>query len=184
MESKPIEEQAGEGFKQSKSFFESEAAKLRTGRAYPGLLDQVMVEAYETKVPLRQVASISVPSADSLQVTPFDTKNLAPIVAAIQADQQLNLNPTDNGQVVYVPIPPLTAERRQQLIKALNQKKEEAYIRLRQIRHKAIKAIKDADSLSESAAKQSEVRIDKMMQDCRVEIETMSQRKEAEIATV
>ena len=184
MDSKPIEKQAAEGFQQAKSFFESEAAKLRTGRAYPGLLDQITVEVYETKVPLRQAASIAVPSADSLQVTPFDTKNLAAIVTAIQADQQLNLNPTDNGQVVYVPIPPLTAERRQQLIKVLHQKREEAFIRLRQVRQRVMKAIKDSDKLSESETQRTETKIDQLMQDCRSGIETMSQKKEAEIAVV
>ena len=183
MDISSIESQVVDSLKEAKAFFEAEISKLRTGRAYPGILDQLMVDVYETKMPVQQLATISVPSANSLQVTPFDAKNLEAIIAAIQADQQLNLNPTDNGRDIYVTMPPLTTERRTQLIKSLHQKKEEAYIRFRQVRHKALKTVKEAD-FAESETHRFESKVDELMQKQRAEIEAMSQQKEKDIATV
>lgn len=118
--------------------FRQEAAKIRTGRAHPGMLDSVAVEAYGQSMPLKAAGSITVPEPQLLQVTPFDPGNLKAISEAISNDQSLGLNPADDGRVVRIQIPPLTEETRQQMVKVLHQKLEDAMIAARNARHEAI----------------------------------------------
>src|SRR3989344_9138439 len=112
-----IIDQAKSKFQQAASHFQDEIKKIRTGRAHPGMLDGVMVEAYGTPMPLIQVATISVPEAQLLQITPFDPSNLQAISAAIRDNPSLGLNPMDDGRVVRIQIPPLTEERRKEFVK-------------------------------------------------------------------
>jgi ribosome recycling factor len=98
--------------------FKQEIGKIRTGRAHPGMLDNVMVEAYGQKMPLKAVGSITIPEPQQLQITPFDPANLQAISEAISNDKSLGLNPADDGRVVRIQIPPLTEETRQQMVKA------------------------------------------------------------------
>src|SRR5581483_12422035 len=97
--------------------FTQETGKIRTGRAHPGMLDGITVEAYGQKMPLKAVGSIAVPEAQLIQITPFDPNNLQAISEAISNDQSLGLNPADDGRVVRIKIPPLTEETRQQMVK-------------------------------------------------------------------
>ena len=99
------------------SHFEDELKEVRTGRAHPSMLDGIQVEAYGQKMPLNQVANVVAPEPQMVTVTPFDPTNLQAISAAIRADQSLGLNPSDDGRLVRVPIPPLTEERRKQIVK-------------------------------------------------------------------
>src|SRR5574338_59748 len=101
-----IVDQAKAKFTQAVSHLSEELKKVRTGRAHPSMLDGVMVEAYGTPMPLNQVASVSAPEPQQLQVTPFDPGNLQAISTAIRDNQSLGLNPMDDGRVVRVPIPP------------------------------------------------------------------------------
>src|SRR5687768_2635560 len=127
---------------QALAHFEDELNKIRTGRAHPGMLEGVMVEAYGAKMPLNQVANVLAPEAQLLQVTPFDPTNIQAIAKAIRDDQNLGLNPSDDGRVVRVPIPQLTTERRQQIAKQLGDKVEDCRIALRAVRHDALKDAK------------------------------------------
>lgn len=88
--------------------FEEEIKKVRTGRSHPGMLEGVHVEVYGQKMPLNQVANVTAPEAQMLQVTPFDPSNVQAIAAAIRADQSLGFNPSDDGRIVRVPVPALT----------------------------------------------------------------------------
>lgn len=128
--------------------FAGEIRKFRTDRAHPSLVDGLMVEAYGSQLPLDQLATIMIPEAKLIQIKPFDTANLEPIVAAIRAADQLGLNPTDDGQIIYLPIPPLTGERRQQLVKSLGQAQEACLVRLRHQRHEALKTLKEIEASS------------------------------------
>ena len=114
--------------------FENELHKIRTGRAHPGMLDGIKVEAYGASMPLNQVANVTAPEAQMLLVTPFDPSNLQNIAAAIRADQSLGFNPSDDGRVVRVPVPALTEDRRKQLVRQVGEKVEEARIALRNVR--------------------------------------------------
>lgn len=172
---------------QALAHFEEELKKLRTGRANPGMLDGVFVEAYGQKMPLIQVATITVPEPQLLQISPFDPTNLQAIVAAISADQSMGLNPSDDGRLVRVPIPALTTERRQQIVKQLNEKVEDTRIALRNVRHDALKDAKnkkDAKELSEDDVKRIEKGLDDSMRDMQAKLDATAKAKEQEIMTL
>lgn len=167
--------------------FEEELKKVRTGRAHPGMLESIQVEAYGQKMPLNQVATITAPEPQLLQITPFDPSNLAVISAAIRNDQSLGFNPSDDGRVVRVPVPPLTEERRRQLVKQTGEKVEEVRIALRNIRQDGLKDAKrkkDAKELSEDDVKRVEKEFDKLMSDYQEKIEAAFKAKEKEILTI
>lgn len=164
-----------------------EFAKISTGRAHPGMLDGIRVEAYGSEMPLNQVANVTAPEAQLLQITPFDPTNLQAIAAAIRNDQGLGLNPGDDGRVVRVPVPPLTEERRRSLVKLASEKVEDARIVLRNIRQDALKDAKrkkDAKELSEDDVKAVEKAIDQLMQDSQAKIEEIFKAKEKDILTI
>jgi ribosome recycling factor len=167
--------------------FREELKKLRTGRASASMLDGVMVEAYGAPMPLIQVATVSTPEAQLLQISPFDPNNIQAIAAAIRGNQALGLNPTDDGRVVRVPIPALTEERRREIVKQVSQKQEECMIALRNIRRDtldaATRAKKDKE-ISEDDVKRLEKQVDDALSKARVDAESVSKAKEAEIMTV
>jgi ribosome recycling factor len=172
---------------QALAHFESEIKKLRTGRAHAGMLDTVHIEVYGAKMPLAHVATISAPEPQLLQVTPFDPNNLQGIAAAIRDDQALGFNPSDDGRVVRVPVPPLTQERRQQIVKQLGEKVEEARVTLRNIRHDAINDAKRAEKdkqISQDDVKRIEKTMDDGMAKVQVQLEQLTKAKETEILTV
>jgi len=167
--------------------FEEELKKVRTGRAHPGMLDGVQVEVYGTKLPLNQAANITAPEAQMLLVTPFDPGNIAAISAAIRDNQTLGFNPSDDGRLVRVPVPPLTEERRRQLVKQTGEKVEDARIALRNIRQDALKdakRMKDEKQLSEDDVKRVEKEIDRLVADYNQRIETAFKEKEKDILTI
>ncbi len=167
--------------------FENELAKIRTGRAHPGMLDGVKVEAYGTLMPLNQVANITAPEAQLLQITPFDPSTIQAVSAAIRNDQGLGLNPSDDGRVVRIPVPALTEERRRQLVKQASEKLEEARIALRNVRQdglKDAKAKKENKELSEDDIKLIEKEFDRLMQDTQAMLEDTFKTKEKDILTI
>lgn len=169
------------------SHFEEELKTIRTGRAHPSILDGIMVEAYGTPMPLVQVASVSAPEGQLLQITPYDPGNLGAIAAAIRQNQSLGLNPMDDGKVVRVPIPPLTEERRREYVKLVGSKAEDAMISLRNVRHDGLstidKAKKDKE-IGEDEAKRLTDQVEAAMNDAKTSVESLSKQKEQEILTV
>lgn len=167
--------------------FKSALASLRTGRASAAMLDGVMVEAYGVPTPLIQVASITVPEAQLLQITPFDPSNMQAIVAAIRNNPALGLNPADDGRVIRVPVPALTEERRRDLAKQIGQKQEDCMVSLRAIRHEALDAFNEAKKdkvLGEDEAKRLSAQVEDAMNKSRIEVEAIAKAKETEIMTV
>ena len=167
--------------------FETELGKIRTGRAHAGMLDGIKVEAYGTLMPLNQVANVTAPEAQLLQITPFDPSNIQAITAAIRNDQGLGFNPSDDGRIVRVPVPPLTEERRKQLVKQVGEKVEEARIALRNIRQDGLKDAKrkkDAKELSEDDVKAVEKEFDRLMSECQDKLEAIFEAKKKDILTV
>lgn len=167
--------------------FETELGKIRTGRAHPGMLDTVKVEAYGTLMPLNQVANVTAPEAQLLQVTPFDPSTLQKIAAAIREDQSLGFNPSDDGRVIRVPVPALTEERRKQLVKQASEKVEETRIAMRNVRQDGIKdakRMKDAKELGEDDLKAVEKEFDRLMQEYQGKIDDAFKAKEKDILTI
>ncbi len=167
--------------------FEHELAKIRTGRAHPGMLDGIKVVAYGTEMPLNQVANITAPEAQLLQITPFDPSNIQAIAASIRNDQSLGLNPSDDGRVVRVPVPPLTEDRRRQLARQAGEKVEEARIALRNVRQDGLKdarAKKEAKALSEDDVKLVEKEFDRLMQEAQGKLDEAFKAKEKDILTI
>lgn len=167
--------------------FSEELKKIRTGRAHPGQLDGVKVEVYGTSMPLNQVSNITAPEAQMLLVTPFDPSNIQTICAAIRADQSLGFNPSDDGRIIRVPVPPLTEDRRKILVKQTSEKVEEAKIALRNIRQDALKEVKrkkESKELSEDDVKRVEKIIDGQISNYNSKIEEVFSAKEKEILTI
>ncbi len=167
--------------------FKEELKKLRTGRANAAMLDGITVEVYGSSLPLNQVANVTAPEAQLLQITPFDPNNLQAISAAIRDNQSLGLNPTDDGRVVRVSIPPLTEERRREISKQVGAKLEDTMIIMRNIRHEAISVIdqaKKAKEIGEDEAKRLAVQVEELMSKTRLEAESAAKAKEQEIMTV
>jgi ribosome recycling factor len=169
------------------SHFEEELKKVRTGRAHPGQLDGIKVEVYGTMSPLNQVANITASDGQMLLVTPFDAGSIQAISAAIRSNQNLGLNPSDDGRIVRVPIPPLTEDRRRQLVKQTSEKVEESRIALRNIRQEALKEAKrkkDAKELSEDDVRRAEKTIDGAMVNVNAKIDELFRLKEKDILTI
>ena len=166
--------------------FETELTKVRTGRAHPDMLSSVMVEAYGSPMPLNQVANVTTPEAQLLQVSPFDPSNVKAIADAIRLSN-LGFNPSDDGRIVRVPIPSLTEERRREMVKSLGDKVEACRIAMRTIRQDALKdakRMKDAKELSEDDVKMIEKGIDDDMRDYQVKIDEAFRAKEKEVMTI
>ena len=166
---------------------QNELKKVRTGRANAGMLDGVTVDAYGSQMPLNQVATIATPDAQLLQITPFDPNNLQAIAAAIRNNQSLGLNPADDGRVVRVPIPPLTEERRRDLVKQIGEKVEESMIAMRNVRHDLLKSADTAKkdkSISEDDVKRIEKQIDDLMTQQKQAVDQLAKAKEAELMTI
>ncbi len=151
------------------------------------MLDGVTVEAYGTPMPLIQVATVTAPEAQLIQITPFDPNNLEAIATAIRNNQSLGLNPSDDGRVVRVPVPPLTEERRRELAKQVGQKQEECMISLRAVRHDALDLINEAKKdkdIGEDDAKRLTTQVEDAMNKARSEAEVAAKGKEQEIMTL
>ncbi len=174
-------------FNQAIDHFHDELRKIRTGRAHPGMLDGLMVEAYGSQMPLVQVGSVTVPEAQQLQITPFDPANLQAISTAIRDNHSLGLNPMDDGRVVRIQIPALTEERRREYVKVLSSKVEDTMISLRGSRHEALHQAEEAKknrTLTEDDLGSIKKQLDDLITKQKVDIDSLAKAKEQEILTV
>ncbi|HSX42563.1 MAG TPA: ribosome recycling factor [Candidatus Saccharimonadales bacterium] len=169
------------------SHYGEQLKTLRTGRASASMLDGVTVTAYGQPMPLNQVANVTAPEAQLLQITPFDPGTIQAIASAIRDNPSLAVNPSDDGRVVRVPVPALTEERRREIVKQLGGKQEDAMISLRNVRRDAMdmvdKAKKDKE-IGEDDAKRLQAQVEDAMKAAQGQIEAASKAKEQEIMTV
>lgn len=164
----------------------NELKKIRTGRANPAMLDGISVNAYGQPMPLKHVANVVAADSQLLMVTPFDPNNLGAISNAI-SESSLELNPSDDGHIVRVPVPPLSEERRLELVKQLNAAAEDTRVALRNIRHDVLDTAKDqkkAGDLSENELERLEKQVADTMEDFNRRIDSVLSQKEAEIMKV
>jgi ribosome recycling factor len=179
--------QAEKKFLAAAEHFNNELKKLRTGRAHPDMLESIKVEVYGAPMPLIQLATITAPEPQLLQIRPYDPSTVKPIAEAIRNSQSLGMNPSDDGQLVRVQIPPLTEERRREIVKQLNIKVEESMIAMRNGRHDAMKEIDQAKKdkqIGEDDHKRYAKQIDDAMAKTKSEIDAIAKNKEQEILTI
>lgn len=166
--------------------FANELAGIRAGRASAGLVENLIADVYGTPMPIKSIASIMVPDSKSLAIQPWDKSNLAPIEKAIR-DSELSLNPVNDGILVRIVIPPLSEERRTELVKLIGQKGEAAKISIRNVRHEAVSAA-DADLKAKTIGEDDHKRLEKQIQDkvseCNAKVDEQLAAKETELRTV
>ncbi|HET6787976.1 MAG TPA: ribosome recycling factor [Aquabacterium sp.] len=166
--------------------FKHELTKIRTGRAHPGILDQIHVEYYGSMVPLSQVANVSLVDARTISVQPWEKGMGAKIEKAIR-ESDLGLNPATQGDLIRVPMPPLTEERRKELTKVVKSAGEDTKVAVRNLRRDANdhakRLLKDKE-ITEDDDRRSQDEIQKLTDKTIVEIDKLVQAKEAEILAV
>ncbi len=178
---------AKQKFAAATEHYHEQLKTLRTGRASAAMLDNVTVEVYGSPMPLMHVANVTAPEAQLLQITPFDPTNLQAIASAIRDNPNLGLNPSDDGRVVRINVPPLTEERRREIVKQLGGRQEDAMIAMRNIRHEAMNAFDEAKkekTIGEDDAKRLSSLVEDAMAKAKADIEAATKAKEAEIMKV
>jgi ribosome recycling factor len=163
-----------------------EFSSVRTGKATPALLDSVRVEAYGSKVPLNQVATVMTPEATLIVVQPFDRSLIGEIERGI-LQSGLGFNPSNDGQVVRVPVPPLNEERRREYVKLLAQMAEEGKVSIRHARrdgNEEVKRLQKDGELSEDDARRVSDEIQKLTDSYVEKIDAALKAKEKEVMTV
>lgn len=166
--------------------FKNEINKLRTGRAHPSLLEHIRVDYYGTSTPLNQMASINVSDPRTLTISPWDKNMVQPIEKAIM-NAGLGLNPNTAGTIIRVPVPPLTEERRRDLVRVVKSEAENARIAIRNIRRDANADIKDLlkeKEITEDEEHRAQDGIQKLTDDSIAEIEKILAQKEKELMEI
>jgi len=159
---------------------------VRTGKASPQLLDAIRVEAYGSRVPLNQVGTVSAPEPRLLTIQPWDRGLVKEIDRALR-ESDLGLNPSNDGQLIRIPIPPLTEERRREYVRLLHKLAEEGRVAVRQARKDAndeIKARQKKEALSEDDIRREEKEVQKLTDQYIAKVEEMLKHKEAEVMEV
>jgi len=166
--------------------FKTDLAKVRTGRAHTGILDHVAVDYYGTATPIPQVAKVTLLDSRTIGVTPFEKKMTQAVEKAIR-DSDLGFNPATSGDTVRVPMPPLTEERRKELIKVVRHEAENARVAVRNLRRDAIHHLKDAlkkHEVSENDERRAQDEVQKMTDRHIADIDRLLQEKEKELMAV
>jgi ribosome recycling factor len=181
-----IQKRAAERMAKSIESLKHELAKIRTGRAHPSLLDHVKVTYYGNEVPLSQVANITVEDARTLAVSPWERNMVQAIEKAILTSD-LGLNPSTAGTVIRVPMPPLTEQRRRDLIKVVRHEAENARVAIRNIRRDANSELKTAlkeKLVSEDQERRSQEQIQKLTDQYVKEVDGLLEEKEADLLAI
>ncbi|MCG8429380.1 MAG: ribosome recycling factor [Chromatiales bacterium] len=163
-----------------------ELAKVRTGRAHPSLLDHITVSYYGSDVPLNQVANVNVEDARTLAVSPWEKNMIAPVEKAIM-NSDLGLNPNTAGMVIRVPLPPLTEERRKDLIRVVRQEAEQARVAIRNIRRDAnseLKSLVKEKLISEDDEHRGQEIIQKLTDQHVKEVDDLLAEKEEDLMSI
>lgn len=164
----------------------TELSKLRTGRANPGMLEDIRVDYYGVPTPVKQLGNLSVPEPRQLLIMPWDKNALQPLEKAIR-DSGLGLNPTNEGDKLRITIPELSGERRAELAKIVGKMSEEARVRVRNAREEILKEIKkdqDAGKISEDGRFRKQEALQELVDEYNQKIKTIAEMKEKEIMTV
>lgn len=166
--------------------FHQETGKVRTGRANPSLVEDLLVDYYGAKTPIKQMAAINIPEPRQITIQPWDRSAMGAIEGVIR-NSELNLNPVNDGILIRITIPMMTEERRKDMVKLLNQKAEEGRIAIRSIREEILKEIKEAEKsglISEDDEFKAKEKVQELVEQYNKKVEEIRAKKEIEIMTV
>lgn len=178
--------QADAEFQNALNHLKNEYSRLQTGRASAALVEDVKVEAYGQMQPIKSIASISIPDARTIQIQPWDKGVMGAIEKGILA-ANIGLNPVNDGKVIRVPLPPLTEERRKDLVKVVHQMAEHAKISVRTARgaaHGAFKTMEEAKQVTEDERRHGEKVLQEKVDAANKTVEETAKKKEQDIMTV
>lgn len=163
----------------------SELTKIRAGKAMPQMLDGLMVDYYGTPTPLNQVASVTTPDARTLAIKPWEKSMIQPIEKAV-INSDLGLNPQNNGEMVLINVPPLTEDRRKDLVKQAKGETENGKVSLRNVRKEMMDELKQLqkNGISEDEVKRAEEKVQKITDEHSAKIDELLKKKEQDIMTV
>ena len=181
-----VKKTAEQKMQKSLEALKTDLGKVRTGRAHTGLLDHISVDYYGTPTPLKQIATLSLPDARTIAVTPYEKKMAGVIEKAIR-DSDLGLNPSAVGEVVRVPMPALTEERRKELIKVVKHEAEDAKVAVRNVRRDANTHLKDLlkdKKVAEDEERRAQDDVQKLTDRYIAEIDKVLHAKEAELMAI
>jgi ribosome recycling factor len=177
---------AEERMKKAIEHLKRDLVTIRTGRATPALIDRLNIEYYGTPMPLNQLASISAPEPRLLVVQPWDKSSLAIIEKALQKSE-MGFNPQSDGQVIRIPIPALTEERRKEMVKMVKHKVEDGRVAVRNVRREALHNLKELENekmISEDEHKRAAEKLEELVHKYTREAERTGEAKEAEVLEV
>jgi ribosome recycling factor len=181
-----LKKSAEQKMQKSVEALKADLGKVRTGRAHTGLLDHIKVDYYGTMMPINQVANVTLSDAHTITVQPWEKKMIHPVEKAIR-DSDLGLNPATSGDVIRVPMPALTEERRKELIKVVHREAENARVAVRNIRRDAISHLKDllkAKSVAEDDERRAQDDVQKLTDRYIAEVDKLLHAKEADLMAV
>ncbi len=181
-----VKQDASNRMAKSIEAFKSELSKIRTGRAHPSLLNHITVDFYGSEVPVGQAANITVEDARTLAVTPWD-KSMVQVIEKAIMTSDLGLNPSTAGTVIRVPMPPLTEERRKELVKVVREVAENARVAVRNIRRDGnndLKSLCKDKDISEDDERKGQTLVQQVTDNATDEIESLLQTKEAELMEI
>jgi ribosome recycling factor len=175
-----------EEFQDAIEYLRRDISSLRTGRATPALVEDISIEAYGTHQPLKAVASISVLDAKTLAIEPWDKSVMLAVEQGIRKSD-LGMSPVNDGKLIRIPLPDLSTERRQELIKVLHQKLEQAKISIRKIREEVKQVVEKsakAKEISEDEKFKQFDELEKLVKESNDKIKVVGEEKEKEIQTI
>jgi ribosome recycling factor len=181
-----IKKTATDKMAKSVETLKGDLGKVRTGRAHAGIIDHIRVDYYGTEMPIRQVANVTLADARTISVQPFEKKMVQPIEKAIR-DSDLGVNPAVSGDVIRIPMPALTEERRRELTKIVKHEGENAKVAIRNIRRDAISHLKDLlkeSEVSEDQEKRAADEVQKLTDKAIADIDKLVAEKEKELMAV
>jgi ribosome recycling factor len=181
-----IKKQATDKMAKSVETLKHDLAKVRTGRAHTGLIDHLRVDYYGAEMPINQVANVTLADARTIAIQPFEKKMVQPVEKAIR-DSDLGVNPATSGDVIRVPMPPLTEERRKELGKIVRHDGENAKVAVRNVRRDAIQHLKDLlknGEVGEDQEKRAQDEVQKMTDKAIADIDKLVAEKEKDLLAV
>lgn len=178
-------EEAEEKFEKALEHLKNELVRIRAGKADIHLLDGIVVDYYGNKTPLNQVSNINTPDARTISIQPWE-KAMIPVIEKAIMEANIGLNPENNGELIRIFIPPLTEERRKELVKQVKHEGEQTKIGIRNVRREILEELKKMkkEGLSEDLEKRKEEELEDMVKDYMKKVDEMLEKKEKDIMTI